>query len=275
MSALTSEAAADYGNGARDRFYAPEAQPNNRDTDQNNSPEYMLPDLAGSVNQSPIAYPPKIAEHDIANYVGPETAMPLKQALWGSLLPDRVNKKEKFLPRGSLERICHFDAVLKEVLPFHRDKAQAQKCAEFVCGNRQSESRDNRTSSREIFAILVLIDAVEFMPKFQHAEIRDDDLPFRSDDEQTKLWKRKATGDCHIDFFIYPRDRCILTEFYGKQWWVHVPFIGQDDRNKKAIAYYLEPETVMPWTFVDKEGQEKGGFGVVEKIQIHPDHHAF
>lgn len=278
MSALTSEAQDDYGNHARRRFHGVQLGPFDPDRDSDGSRQHVLRGLEGDSNRPAAAYAPVIADADIhlVNHVAPSTGRSLKQALWEALLPDTFSKEKRFLPRGRLERICHFDAVLSEILSVHvySDEDHARKCTEFVCGSRDSESRDNRNSSREIFAILVLIDAVELMPKFRDAGIRDDDLPFPSDHGQTRLWARKAAENRHIDFLVHPKDSRVMAEFYRTQWWVHVPFIGRDDKSPKALEYYFAEETVMPWTSVNSR-EDEGGFGVVWEIEIHPEHHAF
>jgi hypothetical protein len=269
----------DYGNKARRRFQGEHLGPSISGQDGDSSSrkhEDILRGLEGDTRRPGTAYPTAIADADITNHVAPSTNRSLKQALWEALLPDAFSTEKRFLPRGRLERICSFDAVLRELLSahIHDDEDEARKCTEFVCGARKSESRDNSTSSREIFAILVLIDAVKLMPRFQQAGIRDDDLPFCCDHRQTRLWRRKAAHNQHIDFLVHPEDGQIMAEFYRMQWWVHVPFIGRDDQSRKAFEYYFAAGTVMPWTSV-KNRKDEGGFGVVYEIEIHPDHHAF
>jgi len=65
-----------------------------------------------------------------------------------------------------------------------------------------------------------------------------------------------------------------MWKFAHKQWWVHVPYISKDIGTPKAPRFKLQEGTIMPWSWVGYKITE-GGFGNVQKICIHPDHHEF
>lgn len=185
-------------------------------------------------------------------------------------MPDKFNHEKDFLPRKSLESICTFDTVLGVLQPMLHDPDRARRCAEFVCGSPEEPSYDHKTSTREIFAILVLIESVNLILDVQNAGLRDDDLPFRCSEQQAALWSRYSNENNPLEFFP---DRWARAGFYQKQWFIHVPFIARDEESGKAFEYQFEPGTVMPWTYVSPH-TEKGGFGEVQRVKIHPDHHA-
>ncbi|CAM1503138.1 Fc.00g079140.m01.CDS01 [Cosmosporella sp. VM-42] len=206
--------------------------------------------------------PEVIGNEDLGN---DQVGAPIKKLLNDALESDQRCAEKRFLPCRKLEGICNFESVHSE-LQQCLEEAQALNCAKYVCGDKEP--------AREIFAILVLINQVNFIAKFMEAEIHDDDLPFGGSMGQTKLWTRHSTENSPIDFFDHSEDAETMREFYNKQWWVHVPFLARDKNNNKAISYEFEPGTVMPWTFVG-EKIENGGYGRVEEIGIHQDHHSF
>ena len=216
--------------------------------------------------------------------------------LWYRELVKTPSKDDNyFLPRSALEGLCNFDAVRVEVqrsLGYYdtKDRAEqrrireeAQACAEFVFGSPSaphpaSRHRNEAASSQKIFVILVLIGEVNLIFEFNKAGIRDTDLPFYEKDG--KLWTRRPSPDEEkskkrdskpLDFVWHPGK---MWEFAHKQWWVHVPYISKDKSTPKAPRFKLEEGTIMPWIWVDDKIIE-GGYGNVQKICIHADHHAF
>ncbi|KAK5997637.1 hypothetical protein PT974_03001 [Cladobotryum mycophilum] len=195
----------------------------------------------------------------------------IKMLLDRALEQDKCDKKNRFLPRGDLRSICKYDAVFAELLRIFDDETRAHRCAGYVCGNNERRY-DPKASCREVFATLVLINKPHLIEKFMVAKIVDDDLPLRGTEKQTKLWSRHKAEEDHLTFFKHVRDSEVMREFYNKQWWVHVPFIARDKKTGKALEYEFEVGTVLPWTFIS-EDRVNGGYGEVQRIEIHSDHH--
>ncbi|QPC72156.1 hypothetical protein HYE68_002908 [Fusarium pseudograminearum] len=114
-----------------------------------------------------------------------------------------------------------------------------------------------------------------FLPDFELAGMADENLPFSGNEQHTELWCRIPGGDKRrVDFLNHLHDAEMMREFYNKQWWVHVPFLDWDKENRKALNFRYDLGTVIPWTEIGHQ-DTSGGFGVVEKVKIHQDHHSF
>ncbi|PCD32307.1 hypothetical protein FGRA07_09559 [Fusarium graminearum] len=237
----------DYGRGVRQRNEAGDRVP--PDTD-------ALAGLQDSVDVDSIERPDVISDDDLQDSV--------KTLLNGALQLDQRSAKERFLPSGDLNTICNHAAVVKELLDNKYGTHEAEACAEYVC----------QRPAVEIFAVLVLINQLKFLRDFKNAGISDKNLPFRVNKDRTELLCRQSDGKDCLEFLNHSRDAEMMREFYSKQWWVHVPFLDWDKENRKALNFRYEPGTVLPWTYIGDE-DKSGGFGIVEKVKIHPDHHSF
>ncbi|KAM0371428.1 hypothetical protein ACHAPZ_010339 [Fusarium culmorum] len=237
----------DYGRGVRQRNEAGERVP--PDTD-------ALVGLQDSVDVDSIERPDVISDDDLQDSV--------KTLLNGALQLDQRSAKERFLPSGDLNTICNHNAVYKELLANKYGTHEAESCAEYVF----------QKPALEIFAVLVLINQVKFLRDFKTAGISDRNLPFSVNKDRTELLSRQSDGKDSLEFLNHSRDAEMMREFYSKQWWVHVPFLDWDKENRKALSFKYEPGTVIPWTYIGNE-EKSGGFGIVEKVKIHPDHHSF
>lgn len=192
-----------------------------------------------------------------------------------------VDKERKgparfFIPRRQLDVICNFDAVFTEIREFAHSDAEAALCAEYVCGPRESPSYEHFSSSRKIFATLVLIEKVQLIFEFQKAEIRDKHLPLRFDRDMATHWFSCGADDLSLRVFraVLRRSPFVVSKFYEQQWSVHIPYIARDPRKDKPCDYQLDSETIMPWTEFP-ENVDSGGFGHVRRVEIHADHHGF
>jgi hypothetical protein len=185
------------------------------------------------------------------------------------------NSARCFIPRRQLEDICHFDAVLGEIRVFAQDDAQAVSCAEYVCGPKGDEPINQLSSCRKIFATLALIEKVQLIFEFQKAGIRDKHLPLCIDRQDRKNhWFSDGAETISLEVFKNVRNPWALLAFYDRQWSVHVPYIARPPEQAKACEYKIHNSTIMPWTEFP-ERVEKGGYGDVRRVQIHPDHHGF
>ncbi|XEU94850.1 hypothetical protein FSHL1_000134 [Fusarium sambucinum] len=192
------------------------------------------------------------------------TNIPIKARLNGALHLDKRNNEKRFLPSGDLQAICNPSSVFDELIVNGYDGYYAKAYAAYVC----------EEPAREIFAVLILINQLAFLPAFIRAGMTDQNLPFSGNEQHTELWYRIPGGKRRARFLNHPQDAEMMREFYNKQWWVHVPFLDWDKENRKALSFRYDLGTVVPWTYIGKQ-DTRGGFGVVEKVKIHPDHHSF
>ncbi|CEI41842.1 unnamed protein product [Fusarium venenatum] len=187
-----------------------------------------------------------------------------KELLNRALHFDKRNDEKHFLPNGDLKAICNESAVRDQLIAFEYNEYDAESYATYV----------GEKLAQEIFAALVLINQVKFLPDFINAGITDDNLPFTFNKRHTQLWYRQPDRLILVEFLKYPRDAEMMREFYTKQWWVHVPFLDWDKENRKALNFRYNLGTVIPWTYIGQQ-DTSGGFGVVEKVKMHQDHHSF
>ncbi|RGP60994.1 serine/threonine protein kinase [Fusarium sporotrichioides] len=241
----------DYGRNVRQRNEAGERLP--RD---NNA----LAGLQNSVTVGSLNRPDVISDEDL-KYRDKDY---LKNLLNGALQLDQRNNEKRFLPSGDLKTICNHSAVCEELITNRFERHHAQSCATYIC----------EKPAREIFAVLVLINQIDFLPDFIREGIVDDNLPFSGDQQHTELWYREPGHKKRVAFLNYPKHAEMMREFYNKQWWVHVPFLDWDKANHKALNFRYDLGTVIPWTEISDQ-DTSGGFGVVEKVKIHQDHHSF
>ncbi|GKU07332.1 unnamed protein product [Fusarium langsethiae] len=250
VSQVTSRVS-DYGRSVRQRNEAGE-----RPLQDNNA----LAGLQTSVASDSLNRPDAISDEDLK--FQPRDS--LKKLLNGVLQLDQRNSEKRFLPSGDLKAICNHSAVCEELIANGCERYHAGSYATYVC----------EKPAREIFAVLVLINQIEFLPDFVRAGIVDDNLPFSGNQQHTELWYREPGHKKHVTFLKHPQDAEMMREFYNKQWWVHVPFLDWDKENRKALNFRYDLGTVIPWTEIGHQ-DTSGGFGVVEKVKIHQDHHSF
>ncbi|KAF4964807.1 hypothetical protein FSARC_7299 [Fusarium sarcochroum] len=189
-------------------------------------------------------------------------ALPIKTLLKDALKSEKLNEEKQYIPREQLVTICNPQAVYSE-LQQHFNDQQAQDYARYTCNPKKP--------ARRIFAILVLINHIEFVPKFKDAGIVDDDLPFTGSEEQRELWSRHSTEGEPIQFFDYSTDAEMMREFYVKQWWEQAPPHGEDHISGQPAHFR---DSIIPWTFSGVK-IDTGGFGIVEMVHINGKHHSY
>lgn len=270
LSAVTS-IRDDYGNKFRQHYYDSIKEEADRDVRSDS----VLAGIQGGSDHVSNIQPASLDDVDL------QTEGPLKKRLMSSMKPDlnpgKKASNERFLPRRMLETICDFVAVHEELLSTKTlsDDNEARRCAAFICGIPERPNFDNNSSSREIFAILVLIDRVKYMVDFWRTGLRDRHLPLKREFVNHGLFlnpQSKTPGT-----LTFMSDESDISDFYGKQWWVHIPFLARPraaEGRTKAVEFQYGPGTVMPWIFVS-ENKIRGGFGDVRAINIHPDHYDF
>ncbi|KAF5001110.1 hypothetical protein FGRMN_1304 [Fusarium graminum] len=220
----------------------------------------LLAGLEHSANSESLRRPTVINDDDLRDC----PKLPFKTLINAALQLDRRNPEKRFLPCGSLMTICYHAAVRQDLIDHGYDEHDAESYATYVC----------EKPAREIFTVLVLINYVDFLPKFIDAGMADENLPFSGNDQQTELWYRESRVKRHAEFLSYPKDAEMMREFYNKQWWIHVPFLDWDKKSRKALNFRFDSGTVLPWTEIGSR-DESGGFGTIERVRIHQDHHSF
>ncbi|KAF5616181.1 serine threonine kinase [Fusarium sp. NRRL 25303] len=188
----------------------------------------------------------------------------LKDKLEYALLPNGINQQEQFLPIGSLRSICNETAVLTELSRYF-DNEPAKRYTRYVC--------DQRKPAKKIFSILALINRIDLIPTIQDAGFFDQDLPLTKNNEGLELRPRCPQDQRSILLARSPRNLKTIRDFYLKQWCVNVPSFGMDG-DASHEDFVLESDTIMPW---ESAGQNivTGGYGYVQKVKIHKDHHSF
>lgn len=207
-----------------------------------------------------------------------------------------ARSKEVFIPRLQLEEICAFEAVkntLATAFPekndsFHEGYASAichgqaldsslriAHCPHAASALSESDSTVVSDPRRKIFAILVLIGQPRLIEPFLEKSLCDDLLPFSCRENFMALWSPKISPKSHIRF---PRncDRfAIIKAFFNEQWSVLVPHFDAHTTDEIRFKVYdLHQNEILPIETVSKK-KYPGGFGLVEKVKIHSEHHNF
>ncbi|KAF5723352.1 serine threonine kinase [Fusarium mundagurra] len=188
----------------------------------------------------------------------------LKDRLEYALLPNGIRQQEQFLPAGSLESICTQVTVFTEISRYF-DKDEARQVTSYIC--------DRTKPAKKIFATLVFINRIELIKLFQDTAFFDEDLPLTKNIEESELRSRWAGDHRSVLLTRSLRDIKAIRDFNLKQWCVNIPFF---ERGFDQIYGYLvfDSDTIMPW---ESAGQNiiTGGYGYVQKVKIHKDHHSF
>ncbi|KAF5596579.1 serine threonine kinase [Fusarium pseudocircinatum] len=108
----------------------------------------------------------------------------LKSALKPSLFRQKEGSRRAFVPAKAIDSICKQATIYEHLLRYYID-SDAVKFTEYVCNARKP--------AREIFCVLVLIDKASYIQRFWNAGVFDDDLPLRSNDQNSELWSRYLT----------------------------------------------------------------------------------
>lgn len=149
--------------------------------------------------------------------------------------------KKRFVPRLALASIIN-QKVMRPILATFTPADTLDETVEFILQGAQ-----------KVFCILAYIGFAGYIRKF----IEKDGLLLRQVDEDLPFSRGRLRSVADDNLFI----NC----FYEKQWQFCAPVISQ-----RIIPRTLEDETVLP--FLKSEYSGEGGFGVITKITIHPEH---
>lgn len=183
---------------------------------------------------------------------------------------------KRFIPRQQLEINCSVEAVakeLKEIFP-KRDFSSCEELASLTCHGTTGNSSTISQPCFKIFAILVLIDKAQLIGYFQKNSLCDNDLPFHHTSKFEKMWPKNKEEKDHIQFPDGVDDE-FIEAFAREQWSVLAPsFESPKSSSLRCIFYEFDDKTILPITKVSKN-KHTGGFGVVERVQLHEEHHEF
>lgn len=188
----------------------------------------------------------------------------LKDRLEYALLPNGIRQQEQFLPAGSLKSICTEVTVYTELSGYF-DAEEAKQVTSYIC--------DRRKPAKKIFAILALINRIELIETFRNATFIDGDLPLAKNIEESELRSRWPDDQRTVLLTRSLRDIKAIRDFNLKQWCVNIPFFERGvDQTYGDLVF--DSDTIMPW---ESAGHSivTGGYGFVQKVKIHKDHHSF
>lgn len=202
----------------------------------------------------------------------------LRKVLRDSLVTCEHNntKEKRFMPRRLLEIICNIDAVVQELKSAYpkRDSKFCEELASLICHGQTRNSSILSKSYFTIFVILVLIDEAGLIDFFQEHSLCDDDLPFHSTSNFKKMWPKDKDEKEHIKFPDGVDDE-FIEDFVRVQWQLLAPsFKSPKSSSLRCEFYEFDDNTILPITKVSKN-KHTGGFGVVERVQLHEEHHEF
>ncbi|KAF5253342.1 hypothetical protein FANTH_1754 [Fusarium anthophilum] len=188
----------------------------------------------------------------------------LKDRLEYALLPNGIRQQEQFLPSSCLESICTEVSVFTELSGYF-DKEEAKQATSYIC--------DRRRPAKKIFAILALINRIELIRPFQNAALFDQDLPLTTNIEESKVRSRWVDDQRSVLLTRSLQDIKAIRDFNLKQWCVNIPFFERGVGHLSGDLV-LHSDTIIPW---ESAGHSiiTGGYGYVQKVKIHKDHHSF
>ncbi|SCV58513.1 uncharacterized protein FFB14_15689 [Fusarium fujikuroi] len=188
----------------------------------------------------------------------------LRDRLEYALLPNGIRQQEQFLPAGCLESICAKVAVFTELSRYF-DEEEAKHVTSYIC--------DPRKPAKKIFVILALINRIELIETFRYATFTDQDLPLAKNIEESGLRSRWPEDQRTVLLTRSLRDIKAIRDFNLKQWCVNIPFFGRGVCQTYGDLVF-DSDAIMPW---ESAGHNivTGGYGFVQKVKIHKDHHSF
>ncbi|KAI1277693.1 hypothetical protein F5Y07DRAFT_398246 [Xylaria sp. FL0933] len=215
----------------------------------------------------------------------------LHDRIWDCMI--KTPTSQKFLPNGSLDLLITRDTVEAELRrAFTRDKPRWDKAklekrtrrlVERICIRDAPDDGRHPQPIRQIFTILVLIDMASRISSFIDAGLSDYDLPLSptKDEEQQIHPKRRRNASRKPPLEDIPHFQQWLPgrkwDFWEWQWRVIAPVLIEGDYNDVQLLH-LHENDILPFVICEGNSREdvgSGGFGVVYKARIHPDHYKF
>ncbi|KAL7783243.1 kinase-like domain-containing protein [Trichoderma ceciliae] len=201
----------------------------------------------------------------------------LKKKLRKALVPNPCDRGRRFMPCRQLETICNVQTVAKELARTfpQQDHDSCQKRASLICHGQAQDTSVIYKPCLKIFAILVLLRKVNMIESFQKHPLCDDDLPFFSTSDFTKLWSHKKGREDYLEFPDEDEYDDAIEGFIDKQWSFLAPsFDAPTTGSMRCNVYEFDEKTILPIESVSKK-KYPGGFGLVEKVKLHDEHNSF
>lgn len=206
-------------------------------------------------------------------------SQPLGQCLRAALVPSAARERDYFLPLNDLDQFVTCDSIQRELernnVSSSIELAQRIWVAESVSGT-------TKTSRRKLFAIMVLIDKLEYMPKLIAEGLFDCHLPFEMDKSNEGL-PVLATGSesGKLRRLAFCKDWGTINHenFFDAQWQINAPFLklsyvrAEEDGPREGKRHLiLRERDVLPIQHWERISH--GDFGDVFKVRFHPDHYS-
>lgn len=196
---------------------------------------------------------------------------------------------KKFLPLNRLEAIVTKMAMEHELTQYETLKRNASTLAEDIYRQHEFQESNRRqyASYQKIFAILVLIDKVQYITHFLDEKIRDSDLPLKEHKigSTTCLVARHVELDPKSEYPLRTDKEWTLNEigsFETQQWIVCAPFFATaSNLGERVYLYSLSTRDVLPFVSPGTDDQNdpqylyQGTFSNVRRVKIHQSHHNF
>ncbi|KAK4215503.1 hypothetical protein QBC37DRAFT_419054 [Rhypophila decipiens] len=200
--------------------------------------------------------------------------------------------KGQYLPNDAFNRIVTRDRVRQELARLVPRTIAADRLDWYTDqvwhttpppASSSSRSHDPRpTTRRKIFAILALIQRVPDIVRFiddSDENLHDNDLPFLLSDGPNpgtrQLQRRGRDGNLSPITIVSTWPAFMLEVFNDYQWKLLPPYFVLSTTTRPEVPHYsFEYGTVLP-LIEDEEiaSGNRGGFGDVWKVKIHPAHH--
>jgi hypothetical protein len=182
-------------------------------------------------------------------------------------------KTKYFWTNELLDRILTLERVMEEL------QAYQEKDPAFFGGKPITACAKNILKEHhKVFAILTLIDKGPCIKNVIADRLKDTDLPLSTNNESPSypLYRRsrKKSEPQKVKCLSGPDWRAPHRELFFKyQYALDPEFLDleQDRRTPKHKEFGCE--TVLP--FLSQEERQQGGYGVVTKVDIHPNCHGF
>lgn len=159
------------------------------------------------------------------------------------------------------------DSILKKVITLDRSKLQL--CANGIQANQLDEwSHSILSAALKVFVVLILIGKQRSICEFVGAGITDTTLPLIADSIDPSIVPENAVSNCFSDWDPRDRDAFFLYQHRVKPVVLELQH-GQYNPNHVDLEF----NDVLP--FMHSEMIQEGTYGVVKKVEIHPDCHNF
>lgn len=230
-----------------------------------------------------IAFPEK--EEDLK--------LPLEEGLLNILqkIPGHSEKKG-FFPEQTLQALINESSVKERLQSCFNgvlDRDTIERHTQTICGTTE---KGHETSSKKIFAILILSQKLSAINYLINDRVTDKDLPFRKVPRGGKSSNRFGLVRKSDPKEILEPLKCFetwswldLINFEEWQWTTLAPFFHHGKR-KNVENFVLQDQVPLPFT-ADSRYEDEGsvstndrlevasGFSTVFKADIHPQHHGF